>query len=90
MVWHQPSTFKIASRAGFFPRVGDLVIVLQSVSKAPLRLVGASREGDGEVRTRKRGMHVAHALEKFFGEIALSAMAFTVNQETRMLSVPAS
>lgn len=90
MVWHQPSTFNTASRAGLFRRVGDLAIVLQKVSEAPLRLVGASREGDGEVRTRKQGMPIAHALEKFLGEIALSAMAFTDNQETGMLSVPAS
>ena len=51
--------------------------------EAPLKMVG--NETSNEVRVRRRGVPMAHAIEKLFGEIIFFAMDIAVNYETGML-----
>lgn len=55
--------------------------------EAPLNmsLVSEGEEGAGQVRIRKRGVPMAHSLEKFFGELTLFFMDLAVNREAEML-----
>ncbi|CZR69054.1 uncharacterized protein PAC_18955 [Phialocephala subalpina] len=52
--------------------------------EAPLNM-GPVSDQDEQVRIRKRGVPMAHALEKFFGELVLFFMDLAVNQEAAML-----
>ena len=45
----------------------------------------SSRSAANQVRIRKRGVPIAHALEVFFGELVLFFMDLAVNQNTDML-----
>ena len=51
--------------------------------EAPLRMIGSGSES--EARIRKRGVPMAHAIGKIFGEMILFAMDIAVNQVTGML-----
>ena len=55
-----------------------MVAFFRTFLEAPLDL------GDGNVRTRKRGMPMAHALETFFGELVLFVFDAAVNQKAGM------
>ncbi|RDW94264.1 hypothetical protein BP5796_00027 [Coleophoma crateriformis] len=54
--------------------------------EAPLNMAPVSdKSGSSRARIRKRGVPMAHALEKFFGELVLLFMDFSVNQRAEML-----
>ncbi|RDW89164.1 hypothetical protein BP6252_01196 [Coleophoma cylindrospora] len=54
--------------------------------EAPLNMAPVSDNSESSsARIRKRGVPMAHALEKFFGELVLFFMDFSVNQRAEML-----
>ena len=64
----------------------DSIVFFKKFLEAPLNLSPVSDESNrNEVRIRKRGVPMAHALEKFFGELVLFFLDLAVNQETGTL-----
>jgi hypothetical protein len=65
----------------------DWISFFKKFLEAPLNM-GPVSEGEPDsdrLQIRKRGVPMAHALEKFFGELVLYFMDLTVNQEASML-----
>lgn len=64
----------------------DWVTFFKKFLEAPLNLSPVSDDSNrNEVRIRKRGVPMAHALEKFFGELVLFFIDLAVNQEAGTL-----
>lgn len=65
----------------------DWIAFFKKFLEAPLNMGPVSEESTlaGKGRVRKRGVPMAHALEKFFGELVLFIMDLAVNQEAEML-----
>jgi len=63
------------------------IAFFQKFLEAPLNLGPVSDHPNvpSEVRIRKRGIPIAHSLEKFFGELILSFLDLAVNQEADTL-----
>jgi hypothetical protein len=57
------------------------IAFFQKFAEAPLRMSDAP---DADVKIRKRGVPMAHALEKFLGEVILFALDIAVNREAKM------
>jgi hypothetical protein len=65
----------------------DWIAFFKKFLEAPLNM-GPVSEGEPDsdrIQIRKRGVPMAHALEKFFGELVLYFMDLAVNQEASML-----
>lgn len=65
----------------------DWIAFFKKFLEAPLNLgpVSEGELGSDRVQIRKRGVPMAHALEKFFGEVVLYFMDLAVNQEAGIL-----
>ena len=64
----------------------DWIVFFKKFLEAPLNLSPVSDESNrNEVRIRKRGVPMAHALEKFIGELVLFFIDLAVNQEAGTL-----
>ena len=69
---------------GFFGFPEKLIQFYRKVLQAPLNMSPAGGTSGGP-RTRQRGVPMAHATEKFIGELVLFVMDLVVNRETGML-----
>jgi hypothetical protein len=65
----------------------EWIVFFKKFLEAPLNMGHVSPDSTDtpQVRIRKRGVPMAHSLEKFFGEIVLFFMDLAVNQEAEML-----
>ncbi|MCJ1254916.1 hypothetical protein MMC24_002732 [Lignoscripta atroalba] len=65
----------------------DWITFFKRFLEAPLNMGPVSEDSvsAGQVRVRKRGVPMAHALEQFFGELVLFIMDLAVNQEAGIL-----
>jgi hypothetical protein len=65
----------------------DWITFFKKFLEAPLNMgpVSEGEPGSDRVQIRKRGVPMAHALEKFFGEVVLYFMDLAVNQEAGIL-----
>lgn len=68
----------------FFGFPEKLIAFYRKVLEAPLNMAPADGSPGGP-RTRRRGVPMAHATEKFIGELVLFVMDLVVNRETGML-----
>lgn len=68
----------------FFGVPKNIVDFFRKVVEAPLNIAPVSGRGGGP-RVRRRGVPMAHAVEKFIGELVLFVMDLVVNQETGLL-----
>ncbi|KAK6087808.1 hypothetical protein SCUP234_01447 [Seiridium cupressi] len=70
----------------FFGLPDKLIAFYRKVIAAPLNMTPASdRNGPRDPKTRRRGVPMAHATEKFIGELILFVMDLVVNRETGLL-----
>lgn len=65
----------------------EWIVFFKKFLEAPLNMGPVSPDSTDtpQVQIRKRGVPMAHSLEKFFGEVVLFFMDLTVNQEAEML-----
>ncbi|MBE3047259.1 hypothetical protein IMZ48_33005 [Candidatus Bathyarchaeota archaeon] len=68
----------------FFGFPEKMIAFYRKVLEAPLNMAPADGSPGGP-RTRRRGVPMAHATEKFIGELVLFVMDLVVNRETGML-----
>ncbi|KAI0389369.1 hypothetical protein F5Y17DRAFT_130279 [Xylariaceae sp. FL0594] len=74
--------FAVMRFVGFSER---LIFFYRKMLQAPLNMVSNSGDAPtGEPRVRQRGVPMAHAIEKFIGELILFMMDLAVNKATGM------
>ncbi|KAK9775225.1 putative Reverse transcriptase domain-containing protein [Seiridium cardinale] len=69
----------------FFGLPDKLIKFYRKVIEAPLNMPASDRDGPRDPKIRKRGVPMAHATEKFIGELILFVMDLVVNKETGLL-----